>query len=175
MFKKIALGLALLIAVVLLLAATKPPTFQLQRSTRIAASAEQIFPLLNDFHRWGVWSPWEKMDPGMTRTFAGPDSGVGAHYAWAGNRKVGTGSMEILESVPSSRVVIALNFLSPFEAHNTAEFSLAPAGDSTDVTWTMRGPNSFVSKVMSVFVSMDQMVGPDFERGLANLKAAAQQ
>jgi hypothetical protein len=115
------------------------------------------------------------MDPGMARTFSGPESGVGAMYGWSGNKQVGTGKMEILGSVPPQTIVIALDFLAPFEAHNTAEFTLTPAGDSTEVTWTMRGPNTFLGKVMSVFVSMDKLVGPDFEQGLANLKAVAEQ
>ncbi len=174
MLKKIALVVLGLLVLVLLLAMTKPDQFTVVRSTRIAAPAERIFPMLDDFHNWGSWSPWEKMDPTMTRTFSGPASGVGAQYGWTGNKQVGTGKMEILESVPSAKLVIALDFLAPFEAHNTAEFLLAPAGDSTEVTWTMRGPNLFLTKLITVFVSMDRMVGPDFEAGLANLKANAE-
>lgn len=174
MLKKIALVVLGLLVLVLLLALTKPDQFTVVRSTRIAAPAERIFPMLDDFHNWGGWSPWEKMDPTMTRTFSGPASGVGAQYSWTGNKQVGTGKMEILESVPSAKLVIALDFLAPFEAHNTAEFLLAPAGDSTEVTWTMRGPNLFLTKLITVFVSMDRMVGPDFEAGLANLKANAE-
>ncbi len=174
MLKKIVLVVVGLLAVILLLALTKPAQFTVVRSARIAAPAERIFPVLDNFHNWGSWSPWEKMDPNMTRTFSGPDSGVGAQYGWSGNKQVGTGKMEILESVPSSKLVIAVDFLAPFEAHNTAEFTLAPVGDSTEVTWTMRGPNLFITKVMTVFVSMDRMVGPDFESGLANLKAIAE-
>lgn len=174
MLKKILLGIVILIAGILALALTKPDRFEIQRSIRIGATSDSIFPYLNDFHQWGRWSPWEKLDPAMTRTFSGPASGVGAQYGWTGNKDVGTGKMEILESVPTSRLLLALDFLAPFEAHNTTEFVLAPVGDSTDVTWTMRGPNLFIGKVMSVFVSMDKLVGPDFEQGLANLKAAAE-
>lgn len=175
MLKKIMLVVIGLLVLVLLLALTKPDQFTVARSTRIAAPAERVFPMLDDFHNWGSWSPWEKMDPNMTRTFGGPASGVGAQYGWTGNKQVGTGKMTILESVPSSKLVIALDFLAPFEAHNTAEFILAPVGDSTEVTWTMRGPNLFITKLVTVFVSMDRMVGPDFEAGLANLKANAEQ
>lgn len=174
MLKRIALVVVGLVVALLLFAMTRPDSFVLSRSTRIAAPPDQIFPFLDDFHRWGAWSPWEKLDPGMTRTFSGPDSGVGAQYAWSGNKKVGSGKMEIMESVPTTKLVVALNFLTPFETHNTAEFTLAPDGDSTAVTWTMRGPSPYISKVITIFASMDKMVGPDFERGLANLKAAAE-
>ncbi|HEX5004394.1 MAG TPA: SRPBCC family protein [Gemmatimonadales bacterium] len=174
MLKKILLGIAILVAAILVLALAKPDRFEVQRAIRIGAASDSIFPYLDDFHNWGQWSPWEKLDPAMSRTFSGPASGVGAEYAWTGNKDVGRGRMEIMESVPSSRLLIALDFLEPFESHNTAEFVLAPAGDSTDVTWTMRGPNLFIGKVMSVFVSMDKLVGSDFESGLANLKAAAE-
>ena len=174
MLAKIAIGLLAVVAAILLFALTKPDRFEVQRSLRIAAAPDAIFPLLDDFHRWGEWSPWEKMDPAMTRTFSGAPMGVGAVYAWRGNKQVGEGRMEILESVAPSKVVLALDFLAPFEAHNTTEFTLTPAADSTTVTWRMSGPNTFLGKVMSVFVSMDKMVGPDFEAGLANLKAAAE-
>lgn len=174
MLAKIGLGLLAVVAAILLFAMTKPDSFEVERSARIAAAPEAIFPYLDDFHRWGEWSPWEKMDPGMTRTFSGAASGVGAVYAWQGNKQVGEGRMEILESVAPSKVVLALDFLAPFEAHNTTEFTLTPGADSTTVIWRMSGPNTFLGKVMSIFVSMDKMVGPDFEAGLANLKAAAE-
>ena len=174
MLKKIAIVVVILLAVVLGLAAAKPDTFRVQRSTSIKAPPEKIFPLLNDFHRWDVWSPWEKMDPAMKRTHSGAEKGKGAVYEWEGNDKVGKGRMEMTESTPPSKVVIKLDFLKPFEAHNTAEFTLQPQGDSTNVTWVMDGPAPFISKVMQVFVSMDSMVGKDFETGLANLKAAAE-
>ena len=175
MLKKIAITVVVLIAALLLFATTKPDTFMVQRVATIHAPPERIFPLINDFHNWGVWSPWEKLDTAMTRTFSGPESGVGAVYAWSGNSDVGSGRMEITESVPSSKITLALDFLSPFESHNITEFVLAPSGDSTTVTWTMRGPNQYIGKVMSVFVSMDQMIGKDFVAGLANLKTATEQ
>jgi len=170
MLKKFFAILAALVAVVLLLATTKPDTFQVRRSAPINAVPDSIWHYLDDFHNWGAWSPWERMDSAMTRTYSGAPSGVGAVYAWSGNKKVGTGRMEITGAEPDSSLTIALDFLAPFEAHNTAHFSLAASGDSTIVTWTMTGPSPYLSKVMSVFVSMDRMVGPDFEAGLANLK-----
>ena len=161
------------VAALLALAATRPDTFTVQRATN-AAPAERIFPYLDDFHRWAAWSPWEKLDPELKRTFSGPASGTGAAYAWAGNKQVGEGRMEILESDPPRRLRIQLDFLKPFEAHNTTTFALAPAGDATRLTWTMLGNHNFMSKVMSIFMNMDRMVGADFERGLANLRAVAE-
>jgi uncharacterized protein YndB with AHSA1/START domain len=174
MLKKIAVATAILFAVLLILAATKPDTFRVERSTSIQAPPEKVFALLDDFHRWSAWSPWEKMDPAMQRTYSGAARGTGAVYEWAGNSKVGKGRMEIVEATPASKVAVRLDFLAPFAAHDTAEFTLASAGDGTNVTWVMHGPNLFIGKVMSVFVSMDRMIGKDFEAGLANLKAAAE-
>ncbi len=167
----------LLVAVgaVLAYAATKPDAFRIQRSMGIKAPPEKIFALINDFRRWGAWSPWEKLDPELKRTYSGAATGPGAVYAWEGNRKVGAGRMEIIDAPPLSRVAIKLDFMRPFEAHNTADFTLEPKGDLTNVTWTMQGQNVFVGKAMSVFLDMDKMVGKDFETGLANLKAAAEQ
>lgn len=175
MFKKIAVTVVVLVAALLLFATTKPDTFMVQRAATIKAPPERIFPLINNFSNWGQWSPWEKLDPAMARTYSGPDSGVGAVYAWSGNKDVGSGRMEITESVPNSKITLALDFLTPFESHNTTEFAMVPSGDSTTVTWTMRGPNLYVGKVMSIFVSMDNVIGKDFVTGLANLKAATEQ
>ncbi len=175
MFKKIIVTLMVLVAALLLFATTKPDTFMVQRSTTIKAPPERIFALINDFNNWGQWSPWEKLDTAMARTYSGPASGVGAVYAWSGNKDVGSGRMEITESVPNAKVTLALDFLTPFESHNTTEFALVPSGDSTTVTWTMRGPNLYVGKVMSIFVSMDKMIGKDFVAGLANLKTVTEQ
>lgn len=169
----IAVVVAALIALVLVLAATKPDTFRVQRATSIGAPPEKIAPFISDFHSWASWSPWEKLDPALKRTYSGPASGTGTAYAWEGNSKVGAGRMEILDASPS-RVTIKLDFLRPFEAHNTAEFTLQPQGASTNVTWAMFGPSNFMSKVMTVFMSMDRMIGKDFEAGLANLKGVAE-
>jgi Polyketide cyclase / dehydrase and lipid transport len=178
MFKKIIIGFTvaftLAIAIVLLLATRQPDTFELKRSAVLKASPENIFSVLNNLHRWGEWSPWEKLDPNMKKTYAGSDSGLGATYEWEGNNDVGQGRMEITESTPTSKIVLSLQFIKPFKSDNVTEFALAPASSSepaTEVTWTMRGPMEFISKVMCVFVSMDAMVGKDFESGLANLKA----
>jgi Polyketide cyclase / dehydrase and lipid transport len=159
------------IAAVLGFAATKPDAFRIQRAMSMKAPPEKIFPLINDFHSWASWSPWEKLDPALKRTYSGAASGQGAVYEWEGNKKVGQGRMEILESSPSSKVLIKLDFIKPFEAHNTAEFTLDRQGDSTTVTWIMNGQQPYMFKVMSVFFSMDKMIGKDFETGLANLKS----
>ncbi|MEJ8821956.1 SRPBCC family protein [Variovorax humicola] len=177
MLKKILLTTALLlaagIAIVLGLATGKPDTFKVERSTTIQAPPEKIAPLIADFHRWGAWSPYEKIDPSMKREFSGAPSGKGAVYAWEGTGNAGAGRMEIAESTPK-RVAIQLDFSKPFTAHNIAAFTLQPQGSGTQVTWSMEGPAPLVSKVMQVFFSMDTMIGKDFETGLASLKAAAE-
>jgi uncharacterized protein YndB with AHSA1/START domain len=166
-----AVVLTIAIAIVLILAATKPDTFSVQRAAVVKAPPENIFPLINDFHQWASWSPWENKDPGMKRTFSGTASGRGAVYAWDGNKNVGSGRMEILDASSPSKIVIKLDFFKPFEAHNTAEFTMLPQGDATtNVNWVMRGPATFMSKVMQVFMNIDSMVGKDFETGLSNLK-----
>ena len=166
----IAVILAIAIAVVLILAATKPNTFSVQRATTVKAPAEKIFPLIDDFHQWGNWSPWEHKDPAMKRTYSGADSGKGAVYAWDGDKNVGSGRMEILDASAPSKIVIKLDFFKPFEGHNTAEFTMLPQGDATHVTWLMHGPAPFLNKVMQVFMNLDKMIGKDFEVGLVNLK-----
>ena len=166
----VAVLLAIAIAIVLILAATKPDTIRVQRAASIRAPAEEIFPLINDFHRWGTWSPWERKDPAMKRSFSGAESGKGAVYAWDGNNNVGSGRMEILDASAPSKIVIKLDFFKPFEGHNTAEFTMLPQGDATTLTWVMHGPARFISKVMQVFMNLDTMIGRDFEAGLANLK-----
>lgn len=174
MFKKIALAVVVLVAAVLLFAATRPDSFRVQRSTSIKAPAEKIFPLIADFHAWGAWSPWEKLDPTMKRTHSGAPSGKGAVYAWDGNNEVGAGRMEIAEVSAPSRLTIKLDFSRPMEGHNTAEFTLVPKGDGSEVTWAMFGPNPYLSKLIGLFLDMDKMIGKDFEAGLANLKALAE-
>jgi hypothetical protein len=174
MFKIIGIVIVLSIVALLLYAATRPDMFRLQRSTTINAPPERIFHFINDFHEWLVWSPWEKMDPDLRRSYSGSSQGKGARYQWEGNSKVGTGGMEIIEATPS-KILMTLDFLKPFEAHNFAEFTLEPRGASTNVTWAMYGPQPFLAKVMSVFCMMDRMVGPQFETGLANLKTVAEQ
>ncbi len=174
MLKLILIVAVVAIVAVLVLAATRPDVFRVERTAAIKAPPEKIFPFINDFHSWAAWSPWEKMDPALKRSFSGPPTGKGALYAWEGNSKVGSGSMEITESSPPGRIVIKLDFIKPFEGHNIAEFTLVPGGESTSVTWAMHGPSPFMAKIMHVFFSMDRMVGGSFEEGLVNLKAAAE-
>ncbi|MGH8619414.1 MAG: SRPBCC family protein [Burkholderiales bacterium] len=175
-FKIVAVVVAVALATVPVLASTKPDSFQVQRSTTIQAPPDKVFALINDFKRWEAWSPWEKKDPAMQRTYgyAGQTSGKGAFYAWDGNSEVGQGSMTIAESVPPSRVALKLDFVKPFEGHNTVDFTLEPKSNGTLVTWTMQGPSPFITKVIQVFCDMDAMIGKDFEAGLAGLKALAE-
>lgn len=166
--------LAFLVVAVLGVAAFQPDTFRIERSTVVNAPPEKVFSLVDDFRAWASWSPWEKLDPGLRRTHGGAPSGQGAVYAWEGNPKVGSGRMEILESKPPSRVLIKLDFLKPFEAHNQAEFAFTAEGGSTRVTWAMTGPQAYPMKLMCLFMNMDRMVGTDFEKGLAGIKAIAE-
>jgi uncharacterized protein YndB with AHSA1/START domain len=174
MLLTIVLLLAALAVLVFALASRKPDSFRVERSTTVNASPELVFALINDFRRFGEWSPWEKLDPRMTRSITGAVNGKGAVYEWSGNAKVGAGRMEITESSPSTRIVMRLNFLKPFKSENITEYSLQPQGGATKVTWAMHGPAPFASKVMQVFMSMDAMVGKDFEEGLANIKRVAE-
>jgi hypothetical protein len=169
--------LLVVVACILLYAATRPNAFRFQRSLAIKASAEKIYAQIADFHAWRSWSPYEKKDPDMKRTFTGAPNGKGAVYEWDGNKNVGAGRMEVLEAPAPSLVKIKLDFLKPFEGHNTAEFTMvpgSPAGDATNVTWAMYGSSPFMMKVMGMFMNMDKMIGNDFAVGLANLKAVAE-
>ena len=175
MLKTILILAVVLASAVLMYAATKPDTFRVQRAATIVATPEKVFGLISDLHQWASWSPWEKMDPAMKKSYSGAPRGAGAALDWDGNDAVGTGRMEIVSTVPSSRVVIKLDFLKPFEAHNQAEFTLEGGGTATTVTWAMHGPQPFMMKVMDLMMGMDRMVGKDFETGLANLKQLAEQ
>ena len=170
----IAVALAVVVIGILIYASTRPDTFRVQRTTTIKAPPEKIFALINDLHAWASWSPYEKKDPGMKRTFSGAPSGKGAVYDWDGDKNVGKGRMEITDTTSPSKIVIKLDFFKPFEGHNTAEFTMEPKGDSTVVTWAMYGPAAFMMKVMGIFMNMDNMIGNDFAAGLANLKAVAE-
>ena len=174
MIKTIGLTLLVAVAALVIYAATRPDSFRVERSVVIKAAPDKVFALINDFHRWSEWSPWEKMDPAMKRIYEGPATGIGAIYAWEGNSKVGQGRMEIRESSVPTRIAIQLDFLKPFEAHNQAEFTLDSQGEVTTVRWAMTGPQPFIGKLMGVFFNMDQMIGQDFETGLSNLKALAE-
>lgn len=175
MLKLVVLAAVVVIAGVLIYAAMQPDTFRIERSAEIQAPPEKIYPLISDLKRWGAWSPWEKKDPQMTRRFGPVTEGKGASYAWAGNKNVGEGEMRIADAAPSSRVEVALHFIKPFEARNTAEFTLTPKDGGTVVTWAMHGPSPYLSKLICLVFSMDKMVGPDFEAGLAAMKATAEQ
>ncbi len=170
------IGIVVLVIIVALgiTIATRPDAFRVQRSTTIAALPAAVFPYMNDFHRWPEWSPWEKLDPTMQRTHSGAPAGVGARYAWSGNKKAGEGSMTITDSRANERVLIDLDFLKPFKSSNVTEFALSPAASGTQVSWTMTGKQNTALKAFSLVTSMDKIVGGDFERGLANLKSLAE-
>lgn len=172
---------AIVIIVLILLGAlglwisTRPGTFRIERSIVVAASPPRVFALIDNFDAWQRWSPWEGKDPALKRTRSGPASGLGSVYAWEGNKAVGKGRMEIIESAPPVRVGIQLDFLAPFEAHNRAEFTLVPQDGGTQVSWVMSGPANLMTKLMVATGMMERMVGPDFEQGLRQLKASAEQ
>jgi len=174
MIKTITLTVVVLVAALLAYAATKPDTFRVQRSISIKTQPEKIFAVLNDFRQSESWSPYEKKDPAMKRTFSGAASGKGAVYEFDGNKEVGKGRLMITDTAPPSKITIALDMVEPFEAHNTVEFTLGANGDSTKVTWAMHGPQSYMMKVLSFFIDCDKMVGKDFEAGLVKLKAITQ-
>jgi len=159
------------IALIALLAyaATRPNTFTVKRSLRIAAPPKVIASHIDDFREWAAWSPYEKLDPAMQRTFSGPTKGVGSVYEWSGNNKAGAGRMEIVEDTPE-RVAFKLDFTRPMRANNTSAFDFAPEGGQTNVTWSMNGASAYMMKLMGVFMNMDNMIGRDFETGLGNLK-----
>jgi hypothetical protein len=174
MLKIILISLAIVVAALAGVISTRPSTFTLQRTATIQAPADIPFAMVNDFHRWGEWSPWEKLDPNQSRTFTGANAGLDSVYEWSGNDKVGKGRMTIEESKPSELVRIRLEFLEPWEANNTTTFSFMPTGDGVTVTWKMEGRNTFMGKAFSLVMDMDSMVGKDFESGLANMKKAAE-
>lgn len=173
MLRKIALVVVVVIAAVLGLALTQPDSFSVQRSATIGAPPDQVFALVNDLKAFNRWSPWVRREPTVKLRYSGPESGAGAGYTWQGEQ-TGAGGMTITESTPPSKVALKLDFTQPFESHNRVEFGFVPEGGGTRVTWAMSGPMPFISKLMSVFADMDKMIGPDFEQGLANLKAEAE-
>ncbi len=166
--------LLLLALVLVIFAATKPNEFTIRRSISIHAPAERIYALIADFREWPKWSPWEALDPNLKRTMNGMESGAGAIYEWDGNKKAGAGRMEIVQASPPSRIEIRLNFLRPFRAENKVVFTLIPAGDGTNVIWEMSGINNLGFKIMGILMNMDKLVGRDFEKGLAAMKAEAE-
>lgn len=174
MFRKIALGVVAILVIIVGLAAMKPDSFSVKRVVGIKAPPEKIASLITDFHQWNSWSPWEHLDPNMKRTFSGAPSGKGAVYEWEGNKDVGKGRMEVADAATPVKTIIKLDFLQPVESQNIAEFTLLPQGETTTVSWDMHGPMPFTAMLMNVFMSMDAMIGKDFERGLANLKTVAE-
>ena len=171
MIKIILIALALIIIVLLVVVALRPADFRITRSISIAAPPAAVFAQVNDFHKWEAWSPWAKLDPSMKTTFEGSAEGPGNIYTWSGNSEVGEGRMTLTDSDPSDLVRIKLEFLKPITATNTTEFTFKPEGNQTAVTWNMTGTNNFMSKAFDLVMNMDKMVGKDFEKGLAQLKA----
>lgn len=170
----IAIALVVIVLALLAYGATKPDTFKVQRSLRIGASAEKLFPLINSPRAMNTWNPFLEPDPAIKLTYSGPESGKGAAHDWVGNRHVGQGRIEITEVVAPSRIVVKLDMLKPMKAHNTVEFTLQPNGDATTVTWAMSGRQPLLAKVMSLFFNCDKMVGGQFEKGLTKLKTLAE-
>jgi len=174
MWKKILLVVAALIAVLLATIASRPGSYQVERSASAAAPPEVVYAQVSDFGRWAQWSPWAKLDPNMKTTLTGTPASVGHGYAWAGNDKVGEGRMTITEAAPGSRVGIKLEFLKPFASTSPTSFTLAPDGGGTRITWKMTGTNDFMGKAFSLFMDFEKMIGGDFDRGLAQLKAVSE-
>lgn len=173
MLKIIVITVIVLLAIVLVYAATKPGTIHVERSISINAPQEKIFALINDFHQWNEWTPYNK-DPAMKKTYSGSTSGKGAMYAWVGNKEVGQGEISITDSTPPSEIVLDLHMLSPFEGRNSVVFTLSKAEDSTQVTWSLMGKQSYMAKVVGLIFNMDKMIGRDFEVGLAKLKTVSE-
>jgi Polyketide cyclase / dehydrase and lipid transport len=166
----IVIGLAVLIGIFVAIVAMQPSAFRIERSATMSAPAAAAFAQVNDFHNWDGWSPWAKLDPTMKQTYEGSAAGTGAKYSWLGNKQVGEGRMAITESRPNEFIRIDLQFIQPFKASNISEFSFKPDGQKTTVTWSMTGTKNFIFKAMGLFMSMDKMVGKDFEKGLASIR-----
>jgi hypothetical protein len=174
MLKKVLGSVAALVAALAVIVALQPSRFRIARQTSVGAPASAVFALVDDLHRWEAWNPWQKVDPNVQNTYSGAESGPGASFAWAGNEDVGKGRMTIVDSRPGELVRIRLEFLEPYAATNTAEFTFEPQGDRTLVTWAMSGENSFLGKAIGLVMDMDRMIGDQFEKGLADLKAIAE-
>lgn len=170
MLIKLLIGLVVLVLVLAIAIATRPKTFRVERSTIIKAPADMIFPYINDFRLWSRWSPYEKLDPNLQRTFSGAEAGKGATYEWLGNREAGQGKMVIKESIPADHVDIDLFFFKPFRSTSLAEFTFVPVAEGTKVTWAMSGDNTTAAKAISLVASMDKYLGNSFDEGLGNLK-----
>jgi len=174
MLKRSLIAVAALVVVLIGIIAMQPSEFRVARTTTIAAPAPVVFAQVNDFHKWEAWNPWGKIDPAMKASHEGPPAGVGAAYAWAGNSQVGEGRMTVTESRPNELVRIRLDFRKPMSGTSTAEFTFRPEGDQTAVVWSMTGQNNFLAKAFCLFMNMDKMIGEQFEKGLAQMKVAAE-
>jgi hypothetical protein len=174
MLKKILIGLVAIVAIFAIVVALQPSEYRVTRSTTVSAQAPDVFEQVNDFHNWDAWSPWAKLDPVAKATFEGPPAGQGAVFAWSGNDKIGEGRMTLTESRPAELVRIKIDFVKPFAGTSTSEFTFKPAGNQTAVTWIMSGQNNFIARAMCLFVSMDKMLGGEFEKGLAQMKSVAE-
>lgn len=174
MIKKILIAFALIVVVFVVVAALQPPDFRVVRSATIAAPPAVVFAQVNDLHKFQAWSPWAKLDPAAKTSFEGPPAGTGAVFTWAGNHEVGEGRMTITESRPNELITFKLDFVKPFAGTSTAEWTFKPEGNQTAVTWSMSGKKNFISKAISLFMNMDQMIGGQFEKGLADLKALSE-
>ncbi len=170
MWKKIGLGALAAIVVLLIVISTRPATYEVKRSTTISSGPEAVYAQVADFKNWKAWSPWDKLDPNQKTTYEGTQGTVGAGYTWNGNDDVGSGRMTVTAVDPNKRIDIKLEFIKPFESTAANGFLLEPAGKDTKVTWFMNGDNTFMGKAMSLFMNMDQMIGKDFEKGLADMK-----
>ena len=166
--------LVVIIVVFIVIVAMQPSDFRITRTTNMSVPVAVVFAQVNDFHKWEAWSPWEKMDPMLKKTFGGAPAGTGAVYSWVGNKKVGEGRMTILESRPNEMIRIKLEFLKPFKATNTTDFTFKADGNQTAVRWSMTGKNNFFFKAFGLLMSMDKMVGKDFEKGLAQMKSVTE-
>jgi len=171
MLKIILIALAVIVVVLIVIVALQPSEYRVARSTTISAPPAAVFAQVNDFHKWEAWNPWGKIDPAMKQAYEGAPAGIGAIYTWTGNKEVGEGRMTITESCPSELIRITLEFFKPFAATNTAEFTFKPEGNQTAVTWSMFGEKNFMAKVIHLFMSMDKMIGGQFEKGLADMKS----
>jgi len=174
MLKKVLIGIVVIIIVFLVVVALQPANFRVARSIAVAAPPDAVFPHVNELKKWAVWNPWEKIDPNMKLTYEGPESGAGASYSWLGNKEVGEGRMTITASRPNELVQFKLEFFKPMSGTSDAEFTFKPQGHQTEVTWSMTGKNNFIAKAMCLFMNMDQMIGGQFEKGLADLKTIAE-
>lgn len=170
MIKKILVGLAAIIAIILIAASFQSDDMSVSRSATIAAPPEAVFKVVNDFRQWDAWSPWSKIDPNMTKSLEGPPEGVGAIYKWSGNNDVGEGSTTLVESTPNEKVAMKLAFVRPMEGTSDVQFTFAPEGAGTKVTWAMQGKKPFIGKVFGLFMDCEKMCGDQFDEGLANLK-----